>query len=321
MANVNGSRPKWAAYNQYQTEEARLVLEMLYQLCIMVEEPERTGRGRPPKPLGEKLFAAICKIYTDTSARREVSMLEEIALDRYIDKSPHFNTILNTLRDEAVTPVLEDFIRTTSIPLADIETEFAIDGTGFTLKKYASYQIYKYKHYGNKHWRQDAVWIMAHAAAGVKTGIVTAVETSSRPGQDAPLFSPLFEKTKEIFNIEQIYADKAYCSHKIYRQVQEAGARAYIPFTKKALPSSKKMSSLWNEMHHMFFYHKEEFDKDYGKRQRVETVFSQIKTKLGSHIRSRTYSAQRNEILCKFICHNLSTLARCIVEFEMDVKI
>jgi hypothetical protein len=46
----------------------------------------------------------------------------------------------------------------------------------------------------------------------------------------------------------------------------------------------------------------------YHKRSNVESTFSAVKRKLGHSVMSKTDAAMRNEVLCKFLCHNLSCL-------------
>ncbi len=46
--------------------------------------------------------------------------------------------------------------------------------------------------------------------------------------------------------------------------------------------------------------------------RRGETTNHMIKSKFGSSVRSKSWSAQVNEVLCKIICHNI-----CVVIMEM----
>jgi transposase len=45
--------------------------------------------------------------------------------------------------------------------------------------------------------------------------------------------------------------------------------------------------------------------KVYHQRSNVESTFSAIKRKFGDYVRSRTKTAQTNELLLKFVAHNL----------------
>ena len=93
--------------------------------------------------------------------------------------------------------------------------------------------------------------------------------------------------------------------------VYEAGGTAYIPFRKNASPKSRG-TPLWSKMFHYFMYNREEFLDHYHKRSNAETVFHMIKTKFGDHVRSKSKTAQMNEILLKILCHNI-----CVVIQEM----
>jgi len=57
----------------------------------------------------------------------------------------------------------------------------------------------------------------------------------------------------------------------------------------------------------------EEFLEHYHKRSNSETCFHMIKTKFGSHIKSKKQTAQFNELLVKVLCHNI-----CVVIQEVN---
>ena len=66
-------------------------------------------------------------------------------------------------------------------------------------------------------------------------------------------------------------------------------------------------------MYHYFMYKHEEFLKHYHKRSNVETCFHMIKTKFKDNLRSKTQTAQINELLCKILAHNI-----CVVIQEIN---
>ena len=49
----------------------------------------------------------------------------------------------------------------------------------------------------------------------------------------------------------------------------------------------------------------EDFLEHYHKRSNAESSVFMIKSKFGDSVRSKTWTAQVNEVLCKVICHNL----------------
>lgn len=58
-------------------------------------------------------------------------------------------------------------------------------------------------------------------------------------------------------------------------------------------------------MFHYFAYNKDEFLEHYYKRSNVKTTFSAVKKKLGENLKSKNYTPQVNELLCKFIAYNI----------------
>jgi transposase len=65
-------------------------------------------------------------------------------------------------------------------------------------------------------------------------------------------------------------------------------------------------------MHAMFVLREEAFMASYGSRSNVESTFSAIKRRFGGSVRSKTLTAQTNEILCKILCHNLAMLVHAM---------
>jgi hypothetical protein len=122
-----------------------------------------------------------------------MSDLREAQTRGFISRTPHFNSVLNCLENPEVTPILRDLIARSSLPLQSIETDFAVDSTGFTAQRSARWVNVKY---GKEHVRQD--WVKVHVACGVKTNIVTAVEIGGRWAADRVFFSPLIEATARI---------------------------------------------------------------------------------------------------------------------------
>ena len=68
----------------------------------------------------------------------------------------------------------------------------------------------------------------------------------------------------------------------------------------------------------MFLYKQDEFLAAYGKRSNVEATFSSIKRKFGAAVRSKTFTAQVNEILCKVLCYNLACLVHAMHKLGIE---
>jgi transposase len=294
----------WAAYNRAQVTEKDAFCVLLRDLVADVPSPEQK-RGRPAQPLNDMLFSAAYKVYSTVSGRRFMSDLREATAKGLIDRTPHYNSIFNVLDNEAVTPILKALITRSAMPLKALETNFAVDSTGFGTQSF-------YRHFSAKYGRERIAreFIQLHAMIGCRTNVVTAAEAMPGPSSDTAMLPPLVAETREHFNVEQVAADKAYCTKTNLELLDGAGIKAMIPFKKNSSATSKttKESEVWARLFHFFSLHKDEFLAAYHTRSNVESTFSAMKRKFGDTIRSKSRVAQINEALMKALCHNLVCL-------------
>src|SRR5919202_3329625 len=122
--------PNWTAYNAAQVEEKTCFAELLADLCSGIPEPPQAF-GRPRLPLSDVVFCATYKVYSTVSARRCMSDLQDARDKGYISKVPHYNSIFNYFEMPELTPPLEELIVESSLPLKAVESDFAVDASGF----------------------------------------------------------------------------------------------------------------------------------------------------------------------------------------------
>jgi transposase len=290
----------WSAYNAAQTEEIKIFDALLRDLVRVVPEPKQT-MGRPRLPLSETLFCAIQKVYSQLSSRRAHSLFQNAVERKQIDHAPYFNAPSALFNNLDITPILHELVTLSALPVAELETDFAVDSTGFRTTTFSAYN-------GVKHGQQkDHRWIKAHMATGVKTNIVTAIKITGENGADSLQFKPLIEDISKNFNIREISADRAYSSRDNIDAVGNAGGVAYIPFRKNATGKTLG-SALWKKMYHYFQLNRDEFMEHYHKRSNVESTNAAIKRKFGETLKSKNYVAQVNELLAKIIAYNLTVV-------------
>ena len=53
--------------------------------------------------------------------------------------------------------------------------------------------------------------------------------------------------------------------------------------------------------------------------QADESTFNMIKANFGERLRSKTETAQVNEVLCKILCYNLCCVIQSMYELDIDV--
>ena len=289
----------WSAYNEAQTHEQDKFQSLLYDLCSgLVSVPPKNGR--PRLPLSDAVFNVAFKVYSTVSQRRFMSDLREAHRRGYISKVPHFNSISNYLENPDLTSILQEFITQTSLPLKAVESDFAVDSSGFTTCRFTRWFDHKYGAVKQKH-----DWVKCHLMCGVKTNIVTAVEIRDRHASDFKMLPPMVNATAQNFQIAEVSADKGYASRANTDAIANVGAVPYISFKSDHVGNG---GGTWAKMYHYFQFKRTEFLAHYHKRSNVESTFSMMKRKFGDGLRSKTDVAMVNETLCKVLCHNLVVL-------------
>lgn len=306
----------WKNYTKAQTEEGRLFSVLLKDLVENVQEPIQTF-GRPRVLLKEALFCAIDKVYSMKSSRRARSRYKDAEDKAQITKAPSYNVINITLNNPEITPILNQLLHITAMPLKSVEGSFAVDSTGFRTTKFNEYC--KDKH-GTKNSHK---WIKCHAIVGTTTNVITAVRITDENSADSPQFIPLVSETVDAgFIMNEVSADKAYSSVANYNAVQQVGGQAYIPFKSNATgmsdASKGNKARLWRRMFWYYQLKHDEFLEHYHKRSNVESTFMALKAKFDDCLKNKTFTSQTNELLCKLIAYNITVLISAM--FELDIK-
>src|SRR5208283_3837345 len=290
----------WSAYNAAQTEEIKIFDALLKDLVKAAPEPEQTI-GRPRMSRRENLFCAIQKVYSQLSSRRAHSLFQHAVERDQINHAPHFNVPSKLFNNPEITPILQELVTLSALPVAELETDFAIDSTGFRTTTFSAYC-------GTKHGEKKIQrWVKAHMSVGVKTNIVTNVVVTAENVHDTKQFKPLLDGLTKNFDVKEISADKAYSSRDNLAAVAAIKANAYIPFRKDATGRAAGCA-LWNKMYHYFKMNQEEFMEHYHKRSNIESTNAAIKRKFGETLKSKNQVAQVNELLAKIIAYNLTVV-------------
>jgi transposase len=239
--------------------------------------------------------------------------LREAKSKGMVTKSPSCTSEYRCFENPELTPLLKSLIEQSARPLKSVETDFAVDSSGFATSTYDRWIDYKY---GKE--RSEAKWIKTHLMCGVNTHVVTSVEIS--PTGDASQLPQLVANTAKNFNVKEVSADKAYSSRKNLHAIVAVNATPYIPFKSNTVRDNKVQpyDGLWDRMFHYFSFNKTVFLQHYHKRSNIETTFNMIKAKFGTHVRAKTPTAQINEVLCKILCHNICCLIQSIYELGIE---
>ena len=224
-------------------------------------------------------------------------------------------------------PVLADLVTLSALPLRAVETDFAADSMGFSTCRFIRW-------YDHKYGRDQDVreWKKLHAMVGVQTNVITAAEVSDWNRHDSPFFQPLLTATAKNFTVREVSADKAYLSKANVQAIEDAGGTPYIPFKTShgdgspipavrggQAPTLPGMAPAWTRMYHLFAYQRDTFLAHYHRRSNVECTFSALKRKFGDSLRSKTDTAQANELLGKVVAYNLCCVIAAVYELGLPI--
>ncbi|MFL5242647.1 MAG: transposase [Gemmataceae bacterium] len=300
----------WTAYNEAQQTEKHRFQALLHDLCRGIDEPPSAKTGRKRMPMCDMVFACAFKVYSTFSARRFACDLADAFDKGYLSRLMNSVSVCAYLESESMTAVLQELIVQSSLPLRTVETDFAPDSSGFSVSRFVRWFDEKY---GVTRSGHD--WVKAHVMTGVKTNIVTAVRIEDRDAADCPQLKPLVEKTAENFVIREVSADKAYLS---VENVETVALHGGTPFIAPKVNTTGASGGLFEKMFHYYSFNRDEFLRHYHLRSNAESTFSMVKAKFRDSVRSKTDVAMKNEVYCKFLCHNLCVLIQSQCELGIE---
>ena len=278
-------------------------MKLLADITGKIRQPAYTF-GKPQNPLSDTIYSMVFKVYSTFSGRRFSTDMKTAKEIGFVNKKIPYNSMFDYFKKKELTPFFTQIITITSLPLKTVEKDFAIDATGFGTSNFQRW--YSFKHGKEINSRK---WVKCHFITGVKTHVIPSVKITTEFDSDSPELKVLIEKTAEHFEMEEVSADKAYLSRDNMNLIEEAGAMPFIPFKSNATAKPKN-SAIWKKMFYYFQLNNEEFLDHYHKRSNAESSVMMIKSKFGDSVRSKIWTSQVNEVLCKVICHNIC----CVIQ-------
>ncbi len=338
----------WPAYNLaqgYEVVDAKAMLGGLSDLINILEDEIKgpVGKGRPRSPLGHAVFATVWKAYLGLASRRLRSPLEEAVEQGYLrdlpscvsrnggaagslsssKRYPKPSTVWDYLKADWLTPILLELVSVVAGPLREVDTIFAIDGTGLSTRNYERWLDFRLSNrpLGGSGPDVDADdeppvkvermrhdWVKLHAIAGVSTHVIVRAAISLGNEHDNPFFKGLVSEAVSRFDVRKVSADLAYSSRDNLRLADELGFQPLIPY-KSNTRVPPRDNSPWSRHWHNQNDYPEDFLSEYHQRSNVESTFSAYKRLFPEQLRTKVFSAKVNEALCKTVAYNLNVLA------------
>ncbi len=150
-----------------------------------------------------------------------MSDLRGAKADGFVSRAWHSNSVLKVIEDATVTPVLHQLIEASAAPLGSVESQFAVDSTGFGTQCF-------YRHfsarYGHDQYARN--YIKLHALIGTKTNVIAAVTVTDRDRHDYRSSCRCLKRVRRPSPIVEVNADKAYIGRENRAAVAAIGAEA-----------------------------------------------------------------------------------------------
>ena len=149
--------------------------------------------------------------------------------------------------------------------------------------------------------------------AGTTTNVITAAVVEGPDTGDCPQFKPLMGRTiADGFRANEVCGDNACLSEENLELAAKHGAATYTPFESNSVPGGP--GKLRGKLFGFFQFSRADFLARYHQRSNVESTFSMVRAKFRDSVRSKTDTAMKNEVLLKFLCHNLVVVHQAIME-------
>lgn len=172
----------------------------------------------------------------------------------------------------------------------------APDSSGFSITNRSVWFDIRIK---AKNKRKDCIKL--HIIVDIDRGYVLDFHITNYRKNDCPILKKLL---RDIKFLKKLVADAGYLSRENCILVGERNGKPYI-WVKKHCTKKPKSVVEWKVMVNCFVKHKGAFKKAYHCRSFVEAVFSSIKKRWGSRLRSVKRWLQRKELTIKVICYNI----------------
>jgi len=86
--------------------------------------------------MADMVFASALKVYTTFSSRRFGTDLDDAYGKGLFSRKLNPVMVCSFLESELLTPVLKELISASSLPLRTVETDFAVDSSGFSTSRF-----------------------------------------------------------------------------------------------------------------------------------------------------------------------------------------
>lgn len=271
-------------------------------------KPCKVGRnGHDPK---EVATGCILKVgFNQTYDGIEAYLKESETFKTFFDDLPGHSVIHRGMTKLSIKYIRKVMNRVTRF-LRRKGMNIAVDSTGFRTGNSSIWYDIRIKR-NNK--RKDCIKL--HISIDVDTGIIHWFIITPSKRHDSPEFKNLIKHLPELGNV---LGDKGYSSRNNCQIVADKEGKPYLHFKDNATNKAKGKSA-WIISIREYKNNTEEWLSTYHLRSIVESVFSSIKKRWGSFLRSLKKWMQKKELSLKVLSYNVKQVL--MVQYARECKI
>ena len=271
-------------------------------------KPSKIGRkGHEPK---EVATGCILKVgFNQTYDGIEAYLKESETFKQHFDDLPGHSVIHRGMKKLSIKYIRKVMNRVTCF-LRRNGMNIAVDSTGFRTNNSSIWYDIRIK---RRNKRKDCIKL--HISIDVDTGIIHCFIMTDWDRHDSPEFKNLIKHLPKLGNV---LGDKAYSSRNNCQIAADKNGKPYLHFKDNATNKAKGKSA-WIISIREYKNDTEEWLSVYHLRSIVESVFSSIKKRWGSFLRSKKKWMQKKELSLKVLSYNVKQVL--LVRYANERKI
>ena len=263
--------------------------------------------GRPRADFKDIIKSLLVMSYNGMSYRRTQSDLRWMYERELIKSIPPRSTLNDYVNDVNTKKLIEKLISLSSLFFVDEEDTVILDSTWFAKRMYGG----GYKQVHDK--RAGSLYKVRklHIACLKNSKVIAYAKASKGTEHDSPFFEEIVRGVSKLgFPLKTLLADSGYLSKDNYLICKELGIlNTFIDF-KSNITGKRGKSDLWREKFKLYKEQKSIWNESYRFRVIVEGVFSAIKRKNITYLRSKKETAMDAEVLLKALVYNLTVISK-----------
>jgi transposase len=291
-------------FNELYTKQ---VIKAVQQLPASWTTPKKGRKGHDPR---EVAAGCILKVgFNQTYDGIEAYLKESETFKHHFDDLPGHSVLHRGMTKLSITYIRKVMNRVIRF-LRRKGMNIAVDSTGFRTYTSSLWYDIRIKRQGR---RRDCIKL--HISVDVDTGLIHWFTMTPWNRHDSRQFKDLLKHLPRLGNV---FGDKAFSSRRNCQLVADKNGVPYLHF-KDNVTSKAKGKPAWIISFRAYQKDKEAWLAVYHLRSLVESVFSSIKKRWGSFLRSRGRWMQKKELAMKVLAYNVKQVL--LVRYAEEQKI